>query len=285
MDELRWILAGIGVLILCLIYLWGIRARIKEQLRERRLRAARLSESEPVLGSDQSEGKPKVTELDFGHLGKVGPDHHLADKILVDVEITPVQRSSAETAGEAKGGEFTAEEAKPLDELSSAVSHPEPSRKERKEQEDLEAAKLPQMTVLLTVTASQGRSFRGSQILEVFKELDLRLSKMGVFDCFKGDQEKPVLGIGHLREPGTFALDSIETLLTPGLLLFMHLPGPLGAVAAVDFMLAIARRLAQKLDGNVCDERRNKMTAQSINHLRSEAVEFERQLRLQQARR
>jgi cell division protein ZipA len=56
------------------------------------------------------------------------------------------------------------------------------------------------------------------------------------------------------------------------------------ALAAVDFMVTTARRLAQRLDGSVCDERRNKVTTQSIIHLRSEAAEFERRLRLQQAR-
>jgi cell division protein ZipA len=285
MDGLRWILAGVGAVILALIYLWGIRARIKEQLRERRRRAARLAEIAPVLEPDQTESESKATELEFGHFGKVSPNHHLADKILVDVEITPVKRAETKPIGKAEPLPKIQEEPESQPEPSRPGSPEEITKKLHEEQEhEPETAEQPQMTVLLTVVAPQGQLFRGSRIVEVAQALDMRLSTAGVFECFSPNkpQTRPVFSVAHLREPGTFDLTTLGNLLTPGLLLFMQLPGPLEAMGAVDFMTTMARRLAQELDGTVCDERRNKMTAQSMSHLRSQVAEYERRLRLQQ---
>ncbi len=321
MDGLRWILAGVGAVIIILIYLWGMRARIKEQLRERRRRAARLADTAPPLGTNESLPETKSVELGLGGLGTITPDHHLADKVLVDVEITPVRRASDMPAAPVDAQAPTKPSGEP-DSQPEPVSqrppgheepvsqqpprqeeppvsqqpprHQEPisqrppgqatSRKMRKEsRQEPAVTKTPEMTVLLTVLAPQGQLFKGASILAVAQELHLQLSQNGVLDCFPTSEAegKPVLSIAHLREPGIFDLSTLETLATPGLLLFMQLPGPMEAVAAVDFLVALARRLAHKLNGSVCDDRRNKITAQAIMHLRSEAAEFERRLRLQ----
>jgi cell division protein ZipA len=313
MDGLRWILAGVGAVIIVLIYLWGMRARIKEQLRERRRRAARLADNAPLLGTNESLPETKSVELGLGGLGTITPDHHLADKVLVDVEITPVRRASDMPAAPTDAQAPTKPSAEP-DSQPEPVSqqpprheepvsqrpprHEEPvsqrpprqepgqatSHKIRKEsRQEPAVTKTPEMTVLLTVLAPQGQLFKGASILAVAQELNLQLSQNGVLDCFPTSEAegKPVFSIAHLREPGIFDLSTLETIATPGLLLFMQLPGPMEAVAAVDFLVALARRLAHKLNGSVCDDRRNKITAQAIMHLRSEAAEFERRLRLQ----
>ncbi len=302
MDGLRWILAGVGAVIIVLIYLWGMRARIKEQLRERRRRAARLADNAPLLGTNESLPETKSVELGLGGLGTITPDHHLADKVLVDVEITPVRRASDMPAAPTDAQAPTKPSAEP-DSQPEPVSqqpprHEEPvsqrpprqepgqatSHKMRKEsRQEPAVTKTPEMTVLLTVLAPQGQLFKGASILAVAQELNLQLSQNGVLDCFPASEAegKPVFSIAHLREPGIFDLSTLETIATPGLLLFMQLPGPMEAVAAVDFLVALARRLAHKLNGSVCDDRRNKITAQAIMHLRSEAAEFERRLRLQ----
>ncbi len=90
-TQLQWLLAGIGVIIVALIYLWGIRARLRDQIRNRRRRSSLVKE--PKLGDTSPPVPEEIGEAhEFGELGRITPDHHLADKILVDVEIRPLNR-------------------------------------------------------------------------------------------------------------------------------------------------------------------------------------------------
>jgi cell division protein ZipA len=148
--------------------------------------------------------------------------------------------------------------------------------------------KEPELTVVITVLAPTGKPFSGLRIKSVTNALDLTLGDEGVFERYLDPhaRDKPVFGIAHLREPGTFSTDSIETIETPGLLMFMRLPGILDGVSALKRMVECAGELAHRLGGTLCDERRNKMTNQALIHLRTEVVELERRRRIwAQARR
>jgi cell division protein ZipA len=254
MDELRLILLGVGAVIIALIYLWGMRSRIRARLEERRRRAAaRLPENEPVLDVSQNPGESIGEERQAEDSGPLSAGDRFAADRLVDVEIRPIERSVAQPGDQ----------------------HPN-------KQASRQAADEPQMTILLTILAPQGRPYQGPDILATAQELQLKFNESGVLD-YLGEGKAggaPVFSIAHLREPGTFDPSTIETLSTPGLLMFMHFPGPLEEVASVELMVSMARQLAQKLGGIVCDEHRNKMTAQAIVHLKSEAAEFERRRRV-----
>jgi cell division protein ZipA len=294
--ELRWLIAGVGMIILILIWLWGSRAQLKKQRREQQPSAEdRSPENEPTLDTAQAAPDAEAMEYRFGEFGHITPDHHLADKALVDVEIVPVQRSVAGSA--ASGRESRPEIAlrqavvqEPAEEIAihrerykaqveSVETTSEPAGQVQSRETADEQSKL---TIVLTVTAPPGRPFRGASILLAAQELKLKLHKNGIFDYFPDDQAKgkPIFGIGHLREPGTFALDTIGKLFTPGLLMFMNLPGSMAPVEAVDRMVLTARQLAQKLGGTVCNEHRDRMTAQSLTRLRNDAAEFEKRLGL-----
>lgn len=319
--ELRWLLAGIGAAIIALIFLWERRTHIRERLRERRRRTAPLTpENEPVL---LEAAQPRL-EADsaeahgFGDFSDVPPDHPLADKMLVDVEITPVHRSATEQPAEGDetihgdeaprqpappqppAAEEPAETPAPLPEAPRQAATPEPPpaevRPEARRSAPLPAVEPvrdkpatppapsePKMTVLLTVTAPTGKLYKGPSILLAAQDLKLKLHKNGVFDYFPEGQGrgKPLFGIGHLREPGIFSLESMGHLATPGLLLFMQLPGPLPAAEAVETLTSVAKQLAQKLGGSIGDERRNRLTPQALLKLKNDAVRFERRLQTQ----
>ena len=143
------------------------------------------------------------------------------------------------------------------------------------------AATEKTMTVLLSVVAPGRQAYRGLDILRAAHELNLKLNRSsGVLDYLppSGTSHTPVFSVGHWREPGTFDLESIKSLSTPGLLLFMYLPGPTEPVAAIDMMMGMAGQLSRQLGGTVCNERRQKLTAQDMAGLRSRAEEFSRRL-------
>lgn len=278
--ELRWLIAGVGLIILILIWLWGSRRRVREHEREHEAAAPTLEHSLPPV--EQTAPPPNAAEYRFGEYGAITPDHHLADKALVDVEIIPLGRADATRQ------EAAAEYDIPLTESAATPEAEEEAQARRQaaaataESTPLAASDdgKPPLTIVMTVTAPSARPFRGPSILLAAQELKLKLHRSGVFDFFhpRQPQGKPVFSIGQLREPGTFDLDNIGRLTTPGLVLYMRLPGAAAPLEAVDLLIQTARELAQKLGGTVCDERRERMTGQAYIKLRSDAAALEKQL-------
>lgn len=286
MDQLRLILLVAGVMVIILIYIWGMRARIKAKLKERHRRAAaRMPENEPVLDERENLSAVDGTDRRLGDIGQVSSENDpFADQRLVDVEITPIKRPSPETPQEAEPSAVTNKTA-----TSDAIDKPavkpvnKPSKGRTETGPAEESVKEPEKIVLLTIMAPAGQPFRGRNIAKVTQELDLKLSDTRIYECLAdSDKEKgkPVFGIANILEPGTFDPHNMEALSTPGLLVFMRLPGPVESVTATELLLTTCRQLAQRLGGTVCDERRNKLTTQAIMHLKSEISEFERRRRL-----
>jgi cell division protein ZipA len=315
--ELRWLIAGVGIIILILIWLWGSRQQPKERL-EPRTGNPHSPANEPRLETEPTATEAGVADYRFGEFGRITPDHHLADKVLVDVEIKPVNRSTPATDKAAAplekvepGSDWRKSLPEHNREAEVAVLQPGPEPplfqtsgqeveetpaiaplpEEATEPEEPVAPTAPtigsagepsRLTLLLTIMAPPGRPFRGPSILMAAQELRLKLHKSGVFDYFPTGEikDKPVFGLAHLWEPGIFELDTIGKLSTPGLLMFMNLPGSMAPVQATDKMIQTARQLAQKLGGTVCNQQRERMTTQAFMKMRSAAAEFEQQMGL-----
>ena len=77
-------------------------------------------------------------------------------------------------------------------------------------------------------------------------------------------------------KPGVFDLDDIDLFSTPAVSFFLGLPGPRHPKQAFDVMVAAARKLSQELNGELKDDQRSVLTAQTIEHYRQRIVEFER---------
>ena len=74
--------------------------------------------------------------------------------------------------------------------------------------------------------------------------------------------------------------DSIHEFSTVGVSLFLALPSPINNLEAFDLMLGVAQRIQEELDGELKDDHRNVMTAQTIEHYRQRIRDFElRQLK------
>ena len=94
-----------------------------------------------------------------------------------------------------------------------------------------------------------------------------------------GTPRSLLFSVANAVKPGTFELDSLDSLETPGLALFARVPQTRGT-ARFDLMLSKAEHLAQQLDADVCDDGRCALTKQSANHIRERIVEYERRQRL-----
>jgi cell division protein ZipA len=143
------------------------------------------------------------------------------------------------------------------------------------------------LNVVLTIMALDNDTFAGGDIARAAGELSLRKGRDGTLDCYADEQARgrPVFSLANVLEPGVFDWASLESLRTPGLVAFMRLPGPVTAPVALDLMLTVAGRLAELLQGVLCDDRRVRLTVQGREHLRAEVGEFERRRRITELRR
>lgn len=89
----------------------------------------------------------------------------------------------------------------------------------------------------------------------------------------------PVFSLAHLRKPGSFQPETLDELATPGLLVFMTLPGPLDGMKALDLLVLAVDHVARKLGGVICDEHRHKLTNQGLLNLRDRVAKLERAAR------
>ncbi len=129
------------------------------------------------------------------------------------------------------------------------------------------------------VAASEGRTFRGPDIVVAAEKTGLEYGDLGIFHRLpgEGNDTAAVFSAASMVEPGSFDMDHIRDLETPGLTLFMVLPGPLPALDAWEAMLPTARRLAELLDGRVVDDEHNALGRQRIAHIRDKLRAWDRE--------
>ena len=141
---------------------------------------------------------------------------------------------------------------------------------------------------VIHVKAPEGELFKGNDLLPLVLDNGLRYGAMNIFHCHRGeDGEGPVLfSMANMVKPGTFDLHHIENFTTVGLSFFITLPtADVNALAAFEAMLSAAKDMANKLPGELKDEDRNLLTAQTIEHYRERIRDFIRRQQLTSTRK
>ena len=142
------------------------------------------------------------------------------------------------------------------------------------------AKELPPVeeVLVINVIAREGDGFKGPALLQNILESGLRFGEMDIFhrhESMAGNGEV-LFSMANALKPGTFDLDDIEGFSTRAVSFFLGLPGPRHPKQAFDVMVAAARKLAHELNGELKDDQRSVMTAQTIEHYRQRIAEFER---------
>ena len=132
--------------------------------------------------------------------------------------------------------------------------------------------------VTVFVAARPDAEFTGADVVVAAEKAGLVFGDMGIFHRLVAGRpdQGPLFSMASMVKPGSFDMASLDTLRTPGLGLFMTLPGPASALDAWDTLLPTAQRLAELLDGVVLDEERNALGRQRIAHLRDELRAWDR---------
>lgn len=140
-----------------------------------------------------------------------------------------------------------------------------------------EPAPVDEVLVIHVVSRSE-EGFPGAALLQSIMESGLRFGDMDIFHRHEsmtgyGDV---LFSMANALKPGTFDPDALEHSHVRAVSFFMGLPGPRHPKQALDLMIAAARKVGQELAGDLKDENRSVLTAQTIEHYRQRIAEFER---------
>lgn len=136
-----------------------------------------------------------------------------------------------------------------------------------------------ELHIVMTVMARTGERFSGDALRHALERAELYHGDMNIFHRHEQprDPTSPTLfSVANVLAPGYFEPERMDTLTSPGIAMFMRLPGPERPVDAFQQMLDAAKTVAEDLDGTLCDESRSTLTPQSINHLRERIADFGR---------
>jgi len=134
----------------------------------------------------------------------------------------------------------------------------------------------PDKIVTLYLLARDAHRITGVDLLDATVKAGLVFGEHDIFHRMQEGDKRPVFSMANLTPPGHFDKDSWGTLETPGVTLFMTLPGPMRGLDAWDAMHATARRLSELLHADILDDEREPLTRERGGRVREELREYDR---------
>ena len=311
MAELRWILLGVGVALIIILWWWETRkARTRatadsgEAWPEERVDSLEQATDEAVGEEDESTFAYAPT-IERVRVPRRPPLIEIPDDLEVDVSdfvgvdrrrhvepeftLEPESGEEPEVADAAnEEGLFEEEGDQPDDhhrapwirtqplERDEVAPKPdsepvEPPPADAIERRTAEASK--QRIVALRLVAT-GEGWGGAELLTALEGEGLSFGPYSIFHREREDG-KSLLYVASMMEPGSFDLARMDEEIFSGISLFGVVPGPLDAPSTFDLVLSVGRGLADRLKGQLQDEQGSTLTSQRILNLREELVHFE----------
>jgi cell division protein ZipA len=299
LAEFRWILLGLGLLLIVGIWWWGARrsaqapgdAELRETTVKDPLRPDTVQDLGPAMQMrewDKSPFEPiSIKTTDFEH------EAIFDEPILVDVGAAldePPLPDAADTVPNLDTGPVlpplltkvvpaTPKLAAQPPLAPSMPAAPSPSL----ESSDRIATAAPrkpntsekQKIVTVRVCAAPDTRWDGSALLAAFEANGLAYGRYQVFHRCHIDG-RSLFSVASLLEPGTFDVAQMPSQQFKGVTLFAVLPGPVDPLLTVDEMLAAARGLAGALPGSmVQDTKGATLSPEQVAALRAEVAQFQ----------
>lgn len=137
------------------------------------------------------------------------------------------------------------------------------------------AEPMPEKVIGLYIAEHEGTNILGPKIHAALQARGLRFGSKRIYHRYAGEQ--PVYSVASLVKPGALDPAEAEGFATPGLSVFMVLPGPRDPRAALQDMLETAQALAQALNAELYDsELRAPLTAERERELREQVEAWTR---------
>ncbi|MBT2373398.1 cell division protein ZipA [Pseudomonas fluorescens] len=190
----------------------------------------------------------------------------------------PSGKRGKRTAGEPSQGDLNLDLEDGPSFSSRDGDFPDESPAKSASRESVKDQPAAEEVLVISVICRDAAGFKGPALLQNILESGLRFGEMDIFhrhESMAGNGEV-LFSMANAVKPGVFDLDDIDHFSTPAVSFFLGLPGPRHPKQAFDVMVAAARKLSQELNGELKDDQRSVLTAQTIEHYRQRIVEFER---------
>jgi len=268
-DILRLILFLAGIALILGIYFWDRYKRIN-----RRVSTIRKTQQQKPRPSPERKKGSRRQEPQWAQGVSAGSEVQQGDDDLDQAleqldEIVQEERPRPPTP--AAAGEQT--------EFGFGLEESEP------EVDEPVASGIPPKILQLNILARKGE-FGGDGIASAARDLGLESDEMSIFHRFDEGKVRggPYFSMANMVKPGTFPLQNMSDFRTPGLTLFAQITDRVDGMALFNELLESTERLAALLDGEIQDETHSDLSKQTVEHIREEIQEYNRQLRLARRR-
>lgn len=144
--------------------------------------------------------------------------------------------------------------------------------------QEASGAAAGEQLIVVSVVSEAGAQFEGNALSRAFQHNKLKFGEHHIYHrmVFRDNREQPVFSVANLVKPGSFPSRDMEAFTTPGVTLFLQLPGPVEALEAFDDFVKTAERLAVELGGELRDERHQLLTHQVLMQVRESVAKNRR---------
>jgi cell division protein ZipA len=266
----RGLLLVIGVLVVLALVLDGLRRVKRNRYENLHMSSRKLQKS----ASQYEDDSDSLSDSQFPSGGSrvVG--------IREDDNFDEIDRLLRGASNEARQGQFDLDDSQEED---SATLEAERAQLEIKLAQQSEVSRKispsdnnrsqTQDVLAMHLMANKGEMINGQMLLDAVLAVGFRFGGRKIFDRHLNEQGSGdvLFSLANVANPGTFDLNTIADIQTPGVSLFMQLDGLADPVTAFDIMVDTVDRLVAQLHLHVLDETRSSMTKQTIDHYRQRA--------------
>ena len=278
MDNFRWILLAVGIVFVVIVYLIS-RKNKRDFYQEDDYSSEDLPDINTSNWDDLEEGVGEVRIVARNQDEAVDvvdtQDQDLYEHEVGDALMAAESRSGSRDEYDSLSRAWPQSEAV-AEPVAEAVAEVETVAEVELEHEQPAPPprELSETVLVLNILARDGSSLSGKSINSVAHANNLVFGDMNIYHRLD-DNEQPLFSMVNMVKPGSFDPATIHEITTPGVSLFMQLPGPSHAEAAFDDMLNTAQRMSEALEARLCDRSRQPMTESTEKDYRNSAAAFD----------
>lgn len=140
------------------------------------------------------------------------------------------------------------------------------------------AANMPSEVIIINVIARDENDLPTDEFYQTMSSCGFHHGDMDIFHRYEQHNGggRLLFSAANVVEPGTFPAQPQEGFGTPGVCLFLQLPGPARPLQAFDAMVDASRKISKLLGADIKDEQHCIMTQQTFEHCRQRVIDFER---------